>query len=207
MKKLVLILAIAVLAGGVAYAATTQTKETATFALGDAQCTMTCVTDVITPTPPTPIPTPEPEPTPPSSDEIRFTAYVTGFSYWDNDPPGSTDIALPVIHDGAGGIGTYADPITVAVGWTGGRNYNPFYPKGTKFYFPHLKRYGIVEDLCASCTNGWLDIYVDGKTSSNRSADRCMNQLTGNYEVIKNPDDSHPVTSGVISSYNNCHIQ
>jgi len=205
MKKLVLILAIAVLAGGVAYAATTQTKETATFALGDAQCTMTCVTDVITPTPPAPIPTPEP--TPPSSDEIRFTAYVTGFSYWDNDPPGSTDIALPVIHDGAGGIGTYADPITVAVGWTGGRSYNPFYPKGTKFYFPHLKRYGIVEDLCASCTNGWLDIYVDGKTSSNRSADRCMNQLTGNYEVIKNPDDSHPVTSGVISSYNNCHIQ
>ena len=205
MKKLVLILAIAVLAGGVAYAATTQTKETATFALGDAQCTMTCVTDVITPTPPAPIPTPEP--TPPSSDEIRFTAYVTGFSYWDNDPPGSTDIALPVIHDGAGGIGTYADPITVAVGWTGGRSYNPFYPKGTKFYFPHLKRYGIVEDLCASCTNGWLDIYVDGKTSSNRSADRCMNQLTGNYEVIKNPDDSRPVTVGVISSYNNCHIQ
>ena len=205
MKKLVLILAIAVLAGGVAYAATTQTKETATFALGDAQCTMTCVTDVITPTPPAPIPTPEP--TPPSSDEIRFTAYVTGFSYWDNDPPGSTDIALPVIHDGAGGIGTYADPITVAVGWTGGRNYNPFYPKGTKFYFPHLERYGIVEDLCASCTNGWLDIYVDGKTSSNRSADRCMNQLTGNYEVIKNPDDSRPVTVGVISSYNNCHIQ
>ena len=44
------------------------------------------------------------------------TAFITGYTWWDNSPPGSAQIARPVLHQRAGGNGTYSDPITVAVG-------------------------------------------------------------------------------------------
>ena len=49
--------------------------------------------------------------------EQSFQAYLTGYSFWDNTPPGSAAIARPVIHRRAGGSGTYGDPITIAVGY------------------------------------------------------------------------------------------
>ena len=49
-----------------------------------------------------------------SKSEQRFTAYLTGYSYWDNTPPGSSAIARPVVHRRAGGSGTYNDPVTIA---------------------------------------------------------------------------------------------
>lgn len=44
------------------------------------------------------------------------TAYTTAFTWFDNTPPGSSAICCPRIHSTAGGTGTYADPITVAIG-------------------------------------------------------------------------------------------
>ncbi|WP_235857840.1 hypothetical protein [Marimonas lutisalis] len=68
-------------------------------------------------------------------------AYVTGYSFWDNTPPGSAQIARPVIHRKAGGSGTYSDPVTVAVGHAkfGGRSRMDF-PAGTRFYFLNLQK-------------------------------------------------------------------
>ena len=59
-----------------------------------------------------------------SPNERRFNIFLTGYSYWDNTPPGSAAIARPVVHRRAGGTGTYSDPITIAVGYRleGGRS-------------------------------------------------------------------------------------
>src|SRR5215216_6526313 len=55
-------------------------------------------------------------------------AYLTGYTWWDNTPAGSAAIAHPVLHATAGGVGTYADPITV--GYTSA---GPDIPYGTRF--------------------------------------------------------------------------
>lgn len=148
-----------------------------------------------------------------SAAEQYFTAYVTGYSYWDNTPPGSAAIARPVIHQRAGGKGTYSDPITIAVGYrlVGGRAKLDF-PAGTRFYLPHLQRYAIVEDICGDgpnpestgCARGnggypWLDIYVDGSRVGAEAANACMYQLTGFHDIIINPRKGYQVTAGSIA--------
>lgn len=145
--------------------------------------------------------------------EQSFTAYITGYSYWDNTPPGSAAIARPVIHQRAGGTGTYRDPITIAVGYrlVGGRAKLDF-PAGTRFYLPHLQRYAIVEDICGDgpnpdvtgCHRGkqgrpWLDIYVDGSRVGPDAANSCMYRLTGFNTIIMNPRQGYPVIPGPIA--------
>jgi len=149
--------------------------------------------------------------------EVTFNAYITGYSYYDNTPPGSPDISNPIIHSSAGGKGTYADPITLAVGHSilNGKDILDF-PAGTKFYMPYLKRYFIVEDTCGdgptpqngpchkgypSTAKAWLDAYV-GKGSSQSASDSCMDMITNVHSVIQNPASTYPVVSGEIAS--NC---
>jgi hypothetical protein len=146
----------------------------------------------------------------------KFTAYLTGYSFWDNTPPGSAAIAKPVIHKSAGGIGTFRDPVTIAVGHTrkGFRRTMDF-PAGTKFYLPKLRKYAIVEDLCGdgprpqdgACHIGhkgypWIDIYVGGRSVGVSASDQCMRRITGLQEVIINPHKSYAVVPGEISE--NC---
>lgn len=145
--------------------------------------------------------------------EQQFNAYLTGYSFWDNTPRGSSQIARPVVHRQAGGSGSYQDPVTLAVGHVkhGGRSVMDF-PAGTRFYIPRLQKYAIVEDLCGDgntpqygpCHSGhkghvWLDIYVDGKIAGGQAADRCMRSLTGIQTVIINPSPGRPVQRGPIT--------
>ncbi len=154
---------------------------------------------------PSPKPSPKPAPKPAASTGQKITAYVTGYSYWDNDPPGSAAISHPVIHKTAGGTGTYANPITVAVGMRNGSG-SLLWAAGTRFYVPKLQRYFIVEDSCASCHKGypssastWIDVYVDGSTSGRAASDAAMNALTGVQTVIRNPASNLAVRPGPIS--------
>lgn len=143
----------------------------------------------------------------------RFSVYLTGYSFWDNTPPGSAAIARPVIRQRAGGSGTYSDPITIAVGhsFATGRQVLDF-PAGTRFYFPALRRYAIVEDVCGDgptpqygpCHVGyngmpWLDIYVDGSDAGQHAANACMNRITGIHEVIVAPSRGLPVVAGALA--------
>lgn len=145
--------------------------------------------------------------------EVRFEGYLTGYSYWDNTPPGSAAIARPVLRQQAGGTGTYNDPITIAVGHAirGGRQTLDF-PPGTRFYIERLRKYAIVEDVCGDgyqpqngpCYTGkngrpWLDIYIGGKNSSVRETEQCMYRLTGMQPIRMNPRRGYPVTRGEIS--------
>lgn len=170
-----------------------------------------------TPKPPVPVPTIPPATTlvTPQSGEVTLLAYTTGYSWYDNTPAGSAEISHPIIHQSAGGIGTYNDPVTLAVGHSliGGKDILD-YPAGTKFYLPFLKKYVIVEDTCGDgnnpqagpCHTGyqgnvWLDVYV-GKGSSKASSDNCMNVITAVHQVIQNPASTYPVVTGDIAA--NC---
>lgn len=159
----------------------------------------------------------------PSNTEQTIRAYITGYSWFDNTPPGSADIALPVLHSKAGGTGTYEDPTTVAVGHviSGGKS-TPDWPQGTRFYIPNLHRYFIVEDVCGDgptpqngpCHTGypssastWLDVWVGGQGGSAAGADACMNSITKVSSVIVDPKAGYPVTSGDIYKPSGCTQQ
>lgn len=151
-----------------------------------------------------------------SKNEHRFTAYVTGYSYWDNTPPGSTAIARPVVHRRAGGTGTYNDPITIAVGHSlaGGRQTLDF-PAGTRFYIEGLRKYAIVEDVCGDgpnpqatgCARGkqgrpWLDLYIGGAKSNARAATACAEAITKFHTIVINPGRAYPVLPGEVMESN-----
>ncbi|MFB0835768.1 hypothetical protein ACX8Z9_12030 [Arthrobacter halodurans] len=130
--------------------------------------------------------------------QTMTTTYVTGYSMQDNDPAGSRAIAYSQLwgfktrHQQAGGDGTYANPITLAV--SPGR-----YAPGTRIYMPHVDRFFVVEDSCASCgaKSSWVDMYVGGTMSDPTSkVDACMAQLTGNYRMVVNPTRYHKVVKG-----------
>ena len=140
--------------------------------------------------------------------------YLTGYSYWDNTPPGSAQIARPVIHNRAGGTGTYNDPVTLAVGHVknGGTSTMDF-QAGTRFYIEKLRKYAIVEDLCGDgnnpqdgpCHSGyngrpWIDIYVGGRHSDKEFTNQCMYRITGLQNVIISPNPGLPVSPGELAA-------
>lgn len=149
------------------------------------------------------------------------TIYLTGYSWWDNTPPGSSRISRPVIHQKAGGVGTYTDPITLAVGHTITEDDEDVfdYPPGTMMYIPNLRRYVIVEDSCGDgdspqdgpCHIGhdtrrgwvpWIDVYVDGKDASKSESDACMRKIQGVTTVVMDPSPDYLVAPGPISDGN-----
>lgn len=140
-------------------------------------------------------------------------AYVTGYSYWDNTPPGTVEISHPVRHKAAGGMGTFSNPITLAVGHQiiDGQDILDF-PAGTLFYLPRLRKYAIAEDTCGDgptpqngpCHRGknglvWLDIYVDGQSGGQADANTCMDIITGVQPVIMEPGPNMSVVVGPVT--------
>jgi hypothetical protein len=167
-------------------------------------------------------------PVPPPStqtSQCQFLAYTTGYGWWDNTPPGSSTISYPVIHQTAGGTGTYADPITLAVGHeiVNGQDIPEFTP-GTIWYIPNLRRYFIVEDSCGDgndpqngpCWNlsqansgaqVWLDLWTDGSQVSQSTSDACEDAITDNHVAIMNPADDYAVVAGSIDGASGCTQQ
>ena len=156
---------------------------------------------------------PQRVPKPPVGVEETLTIYLTGYSFWDNTPPGSAAIARPVLHKRAGGVGTYKDPITIAVGHRieDGVQSLDFEP-GTRFYLPNLRKYAIVEDVCGDgpepqlgpCHIGhkghpWLDIYVGGRSITPEQAETCMRSITAVQNAIIHPRPGYAVEKGEIA--------
>lgn len=163
---------------------------------------------------------------PAPAEQVIPSAYVTGYSYYDNTPPGSATIAYPnAQHKVAGGTGTYANPITLAVGWSlVGKKEVPDYAPGTMFYLPVLRKYVRVEDQCGDIsrkrplpqdgpchkldTKGnradpgstvWLDVWVDGKGYTRKTSDKCMSTISKVHTVVLNPRADYPVHAGSIT--------
>lgn len=137
----------------------------------------------VTPSP-TPLkPTFTPSSQPPGN---SLNVYVTLYGWSDNDPPG-TAIAYPksdgypTIHNGAGGNGTYSDPVTFAA------NPKAFSP-GMLIYIPYIKKYAMMEDSCASCTGNWIDVWAGGNGQNEAKLIACEENLTRDSEkIILNP--------------------
>ena len=129
------------------------------------------------------------------------TAYLTGYTWWDNTPAGSAAIAHPVLHATARGVGTYADPITMAVGYTSA---GPDVPYGTRFYLRALQRYAVVEDLCGACHKTpdgarWkLDLWLDGRILTAAEANACASRITDYQTVLRRPPKGLPIKTGPI---------
>ena len=174
----------------------------------------------------TPVPPPSTE-----TSECQFTAYTTGYGWWDNTPPGSSTISYPVIHQVAGGTGTYSDPITLAVGHeiVNGQDIPEFTP-GTLWYIPNLRRYFIVEDACGdgndpqneacwklsgdpadgSADPGaqiWIDLWTDGSQDSKSTSNACEDAITANHVAIMNPASDYAVVAGSIDGASGCTQQ
>ncbi|MFF5861083.1 hypothetical protein ACFY8B_36755, partial [Streptomyces sp. NPDC012751] len=150
-------------------------------------------------------------------------AFTTGYTWFDNTPRGSAQISDPILHKGAGGTGTYADPITLAVGHSmaGGKD-TLDYPAGTRFYIPKVRRYFIVEDACGdggSPQNGpchsldtapkgattWIDMYVGGDSGDNEGAVQdCTDKVTGLTTVVQDPGPNLPVVDGPLFQNGKC---
>jgi 3D (Asp-Asp-Asp) domain-containing protein len=138
--------------------------------------------------------------------ETSVSSYITCYGWLDNDPPGN-GIAYPQIHSGAGGTGTYSDPVTFA---TDPKEYKP----GTKIYIPYLKKYFIMEDSCAQCITDWksnkrhVDLWVGGKSSSGSALINCEDSLTRTSTIIVNPTSSHTVVTTPLfnSSTKKCYV-
>lgn len=120
--------------------------------------------------------------TPPTTQIIKN---ITFYGWPDNDPPGA-NIAYPVIHNKAGGAGTYSDPLTFATKST--------FPKGTILYVPYIQKYVIMEDECASCGASHIDIWMPSDGNFNKQVLACENKWTRtNQEVILNPPSDEPL--------------
>lgn len=141
-------------------------------------------------------------------------AYITSYNWWDNNPPHSDDIAFPsTFHGVAGGLGTYNDPITVAADYSSGTTMQ--FAPGTRFYIPHVRCYFIVEDLTGEQqddntasfnTNPHLDMWSDGRTSTESNAAACMSSITAiGVLVIEDPASNYVVDPGPLSQANTCH--
>lgn len=145
---------------------------------------------------PTPSPSHSPSPTPSPGGGITGT--IQWYDWFDNGD--SCAIAHPVIHQCAGGTGTYSNPITFATSTSN----NSIYPYGSIIYLPVLQRYFIREDDCASgqCTGNNFNIWIGGNSSDNQNdMAACETYLTNTYlnngtaTVITNPPSNETVTS------------
>lgn len=143
--------------------------------------------------------------------ERRVRSFLSGYTWWDNTPRGA-NVSHPVVHRSAGGRGTWADPVTVAVGHriVGGRDILDW-PAGTRMYVPSLRRYLVVEDSCgngsapqnlpchslATAPDGvstWVDVWVGGAGTTRARAQDCAARITAVRDIIVDARPGHPVT-------------
>ncbi|WP_051343160.1 hypothetical protein [Pseudonocardia spinosispora] len=154
-----------------------------------------------------PVVTPPP-PAPPAPAPKQLRIWLTGYSWQDNTPPGSSIVGEPVLHHEAGGSGTFEDPITVAVpGHQGAMDWAP----GTKFYLPSVQRYVIVEDSGATGapagTDTHLDMWIGGQGGTRGATDDCESRLTSWHAPAQlNPPAGLPVLAGPVYAAGRCNI-
>ena len=140
--------------------------------------------------------------TPPGDAGTMVSLYVTFYGWVDNSPPGNAiaypkSDGYPTLHDGAGGAGSYADPITFA---TDKAEYAP----GTRIYLPFAQKYVMMEDDCVECDSDWtssherhIDVWMNSNGTEMPSALlACEDHWTMNAATVEvDPPAGRPVTS------------
>jgi hypothetical protein len=133
--------------------------------------------------------------------------YVTFYGWVDNSPPGA-GIAHPCIHQEAGGVGTYGDPVTFA------EPIDLHGPWCQIIYVPFLKKYFIHEDQCHPCgrvNTKHVDLWMGGDKNSTKQPEKrallhCEDEWTRHSTVILNPPSTEPVdTTPLFTPPTTCH--
>ncbi|HWM65406.1 MAG TPA: hypothetical protein VNO35_02370 [Steroidobacteraceae bacterium] len=168
----------------------------------------------------------------PTGKDAQFTVdQITFYGYFDNSPPGLA-IAHPVIHGGAGGIGTFENPISFAVA----PQVQKQVPAGTIMYIPSLQKYFVMEDDCTDSGPGGeavqgqgcdgellsgkneFDLWIDGDPkpnakdnpgsgtgNTNKNMTSCEDKLTkDNVTVIMNASDGKLVDTTPMLNNGKC---
>jgi len=129
------------------------------------------------------------------------TMYVTLYGWPDNSPPGD-GTAFGSGH--AGGVGTFAHPITFA---TDQHELRP----GTKVYYPYLHRYFVMQDECVECDHDWarhkwhIDLWIGGKGENASKVIACEDALTRSGQVIVSPPSNEPVDTTPLFKRGKCY--
>jgi hypothetical protein len=151
-------------------------------------------------------------PTAASANPTNVKAFMTLYGWADNSPSGPA-IAHPCLHNSAGGVGTFSNPVTFAtdvseLAWC------------QVIYVPYMKRYFIHEDECSECDSDWarfhlyrFDMWAGGDANSRQSPEKkalraCESTWTradsvsdpANPTIIVDPPSDLPVTTAPIFS-------
>lgn len=145
------------------------------------------------------------------ADAQTINVLVTSYGFNDNDDGnghfGTDVIAYPQIHSVATeDLGTYDQPSTFAT------DAGEFAP-GTIIYVPHLEKYFIMEDGCVECSADWrngnyhVDLWMGPDSMQPEPAlDNCEASITGNFDIIANPDPGLPVDTTPMFSGGQCTV-
>ena len=147
--------------------------------------------------------------TPPTATPVTssVTDWVTFYGYVDNSPPGGA-IAHPCLHQTAGGVGTYADPVTFA------ERIDLHGPWCQIIYVPFLEKYFIHEDQCRPCggvKQHHVDLWMGGDARSLAGRERtallaCEDTWTAHATVVLDPPADEPVdTTPLFTPPATCH--
>lgn len=132
---------------------------------------------------------------------IDTATLLTWYGSTDNCPPGTSIDSQPGGGvSGAGGIGTWDDPITMAYTKNAGLKH------GDCIYVPKFKKYFIYEDTCQECKKGHYDLWMGPSTISGVAANNlidCEVSMTeSNTSIINNPPDNLEVDKSPIFDVN-----
>jgi hypothetical protein len=139
---------------------------------------------------------------PPAEAGTHQTMEVTFYGWDDNCPPGNAIAypksgGFPTVHDAAGGIGSYADPISFATD-------KKELPVGSLVYAPFIEKYLVMEDDCGQCDTDWtksmkwhIDVWMNSDGTEKASAlFACEDQWTQNATTIEiDPPPGRTVTT------------
>ncbi|ROW01510.1 hypothetical protein VSDG_02040 [Cytospora chrysosperma] len=134
---------------------------------------------------------------------------VTYYGAPDNDPPGdATAYPCGGRNYHAGGVGTYADPLSFATA-------PGEYDECEIVYLPYMKKYLRMEDYCQGCYEDYesgtkhIDIWTGNSASGGDAQIQCEDDLTpdGVQSVIRSPAKTLAVNTAALWDGTTCHTE